>query len=909
MKSLIKDFFLTALLLSIFGWAGYEFFQDLNGEIRNEGGEVIGEISFIENTAQRKFSRRAVWGELEISSPLYNYDSLRTIENSRTSLTLIDGTEITMNANSYIVLEWGEESKNIEFLGGDISAAGSESSENLQIRSNNTVIALNKASVSLNKLDGEDISLSVDEGTIDVSRDGRTTSIEENYKASISDEITVEQEAVKLRSPQNNRLIVTTSASVPMEFTWDTILPLRNTRLELAEYKDFISFSDFEAPGSSAAMDIIPGTYYWRISGTFPDGTAYSSPSNRVVIIRDNAPSQQVPVPDEVFEYRNIPPDMAFSWEASALANGSVLQVASDAGFTSVAREISGPNNFSTLQGLTEGTWYWRVLPQYSSARLIAYSSPEIRRFSIVKNDSLEPPRLILPAPDESVNPLKLREGLRFSWKADREIGSYHLVVASDSEMNAPIVDQWLSRNSFLMEELPPVGDYYWMVEGLDRENRAVPPSPVRRFDVLEAVLSINTLRPAAESLNIVESFDNIPFAWESTLEGPYRVEVFRDGSGGTPLFSQTSNALSMNLVLPGAGKYSWQASAVDSGGNTVIASTQTPFEMVYRLSTPRFTEPDEGEALSLLGSTPLTIEWQPVGGAQYYSAELIPRDPAYPTLTREASPDTTWTISDKSLLNTGVYTLQVQAHQRLENGVINSSASAIRSFSLDRLLDYQAPRLTYPANGQRLSKLVLIENQPSFRWIQTPTLPRQKIRLSRDPNFSSLILDEERSVLSRRIPDLDTGVYYLQLSSRDDEGNSSPDSAIYSFEVTPVPPLPAVTSFQPLPGETLDMQTRDSLDFNWSAVPGTSYYRITLSSAETGKTVFKEDKWSGTNYNFSKLEDLDVGAFRFDVQAVRELDGRVFQESSVLSVPFQLTLPEIDEIPDILSPELQYAR
>ncbi len=909
MRSLIRDLFLSLVLLGIFGWAGYEFYRDLNGEIRNEGGEVIGEISYIENSAQRKFTKRAVWGELETSSPLYNYDSLRTIDDSRAVIRLIDGTEITMDANSYIVLEWGEESRNIEFLGGNISASSSDGSGGLQIRSEDTVIALNKASVSLNKTEGEEINLSVDQGTIDVSRGGRTTSIEENFKASISDDITVEQEAVKLKVPLNNRLIVTTSASVPISFTWDQVLPLTGARLEIGEYKDFINFSDYSLDGNSSSydMDIIPGTYYWRISGEFADGSSYSSPSNRVVIIRDNAPQQQVPVPDESFEFRNTPPDLAFSWEASALANESVLQIAPDPGFTEITREISGPNNFSTLQGLTEGTWYWRVIPRYSSARLIAYSAPEIRRFNITRNDSLEPPRLILPAAGEAVNPLKVKDGLRFSWKADREIGSYHIVVAGDREMNAPIVDQWLSRNSYLMEDLPPEGEYFWMVEGLDRDNKAVPPSPLRGFSIMEAVFAISTVKPVPGSLNIVESFDNIPFSWESTVEGPYRVEIFRDGS--VPLISQVFNGLASNMVLPGAGSYSWQVAALDDTGVPVITSIQTPFEMVYRLTTPRLIEPDEGDEISLLGSTPLTIEWQPVGGAQYYSAELIPRDPDYPTLTRETSAETTWTIADKALLRTGGYTLQVQAHQRLENGVINSSGSAILSFSLDQVQEYGAPRLLYPADGQRVTRQVLIENKPSFRWTQTPALPRQRIRLSRDPNFSSLILDEERSVLNRPVPDLETGVYYVQLSSEDNSGNSAPDSQISSFEVTPVPALPSVRSFSPLPEEILDMQTRDTLDFNWSDVPGTSYYRIALYSTDTGNMVFREDKWSGTNYNFRKLEDLDVGAFRFDVQAVRELDGRVFQESPVLNVPFQLTLPEIDDIPDILSPELQYAR
>lgn len=911
MRLLIKDIFLSIILLSIFGWAGYLFYEDLHGEISNEGGEVIGEISFIENGAQRKFSGRAVWGELETSTPVYNYDSLRTIDDAQAIIKLIDGTEITMAANTYIVLEWGEEARSIEFLGGNISAAASESTSDLQIKSEDTVIALNQANVTLDKQEGEDINLSVDQGTIDVTRDGETTNIEQNFRASISDNITVEQDAVKLKTPSNNRLIITTSAAIPLGFRWESILPLNNPRLEISENKNFTGLTDYELERNSEnyTIDTLPGTYYWRISGVFGDGAEYQSPANRVVILRDIAPKQQVPEVDEVFEYRNTAPDLAFSWEASPLSNGSGLQIATDSGFNNLVNDSSGPNNFSTLSTLTEGSYFWRVIPKYTAADLISYASPEVRRFFIEKNDSQEPSQLILPEADEKVNPLKTKDGLRFSWKADREIGSYHIRVAENQEMNAPLIDQWLSRNSYLMEELPPKGDYYWMVEGLDNENKAVPPSELRKFTIMDAILSIDTVKPAEGSLSIVESFDNINFSWVSTMDGPYRVEVFRKNSAGLPLVNQISNASSLNLVLPGQGEYYWQVSVIDQYENTVIASPQASFEMVQRLNTPDFKAPAEEERISLLGSTPLSIEWRPVAGASYYSAELVPENSDFPRVKRESSLETQWNISDKKDLRTGRYTLQVQAHSPVKEGIINSSRRAIRSFSLDSVQAYGAPRLTYPVEGQNISRLNILDNKPSFRWVQSPVLERQRIRLSKDPEFRSLILDDDLKTLSRLIPDLDEGRYYLQLMAEDSKGNKSPDSLIYSFSVSPIPPLQGVRSYEPLNEQIIDMQNRDDLNFSWTPVPKATYYRIALYPEGSEKAVFKEDKWNRTQYNFNKLEELDIGRFRFEVQAVREKDRDVFQESSVLTVPFELTLPEIADIPDILSPELQYAR
>ena len=911
MRSWIRDAALTLLLVSVFAWAGWMFYEDLNSQISHEGGEVIGEITFVENGAQRKYSGRALWGELEVSTPVYNYDSLRTIEDSQAIVRLLDGTEISLAANTYIVLEWGDDAQNIEFLGGNISAAGSGTESNLQIKSEDTVIALGDASVTLDKTGEEGINLSVDEGSVGVIFDGETTSIGENFNASITEELKVEQDAVKLKSPANNRLIVTTSAAVPMTFSWEQLVPLVEARLEIGEYKDFDNFSNFkiEEGATSLSLNSLPGTYYWRLTGKKEDGTSYSSPSNRMVIIRDNAPSLQVPEADERFGFRTTLPDLAFSWEAASLSNASRLQISQEPSFASILADVEGPDNFHTLSELDQGIYYWRVQPRYTAADLIAYQKPEIRRFFVERREEQSPPQLILPAADEKINPLKSEDGLRFSWKADREVGSYHLLLASDPEMKTLLRDHWMSRNSFLLEEIPPTGDYYWQIEGMDKENKSVPPSEIRRFSVMEAVLEITPLKPVPDSLSVAESFDNINFSWESSIEGPFRTEVFREGYSSTPLISKITKTENSTIVLPGTGRYYWQVSALDEKEEIVLMSEQVTFAMEQRLLPPIITAPDDKSVFSLLGEGSLDVNWLPVSDAEYYTAELIPRNSAFASLNMEATASNSWSITDKRLLRAGAYTLHVRAHKALEDSQVNTSRDAVIDFTLDRVQDYGSPRIIFPAQKQQLSQLTIEDESPSFRWVQTPVLPKQKLRLSRDPNFRSLLLDEELTTLSRPIPELEKGTYYLRILSEDGEGNTAPPSDIHAFTVIGVPPLPAVQMLQPTQGETINMELRDQLRFSWLKQPKADYYKLGLYSEGSEKALFGEEKWQSTQYNFNKLEDLDIGRFNFRIQAVREKDGMVFQESPVLELPFELTLPEITEIPDILSPEQQYAQ
>ncbi len=912
MKSWIRDFFITGLLLYAFAWAGLEFYRDLNSQISNEGGEVIGEITFISNSAQRKFSDRAVWGELETSAPLYNYDSLRTIEDSEAVIKLIDGTEITLAANTYIVLEWGEEEKSIEFLGGNISAERSGKGDStLNIKAEDTVISLDSASVTLDKSKGEAINLSVDEGAIDVTVGNKTQSIKENYRASIEDEITVEQEAVTLKYPANNRLLMTTSASVPVNFKWEQILPLENLVLEIAEQSDFRSAERLTPdPGRSEfSRAVLPGTYFWRIKGNYGDGTPYFSPANRVVLIRDSAPSLQVPQMDEVFQYRKTLPDMAFSWESSGLSNSSRLQVARDAGFTDMLTDLVSGNNFQTVREVPAGEYYWRVIPEYNTATKIAYAQADIRRFRVELNETVEPPTLILPADREQINPLKSREGLRFSWKTDREIGSYHLMIAGDPELTNLIVDQWLNKNTYLMNTLPEQGRYYWQVDGLDKENKAVPPSEIRDFDILAARIYIEPEKPARDSMLIVESYDRTPFSWDSSLEGPYEIQIFREDNALVPLMTQQVLSTPSSLPLPGAGNYYWQVGVLDRDGNTVIKSEQTPFRMADKLNQPEIRLPQADASLSVVGDNALEIQWLPVPGGEYYNAELIPANRNFPTLRKTETTGTSWIIDDKSSLRVGDYTLKIQAFNRIDEEYLNSSDPALRRFSLSKVQGYSKPVLVYPAQEQDLSRLNILEQKPFFRWTQSPPLPIQQIRVSRDPEFATTVLDEQLGVLSRAIPDLPIGTYYLQILSQDSEGNDSPPSSLYTFHITAIPALPPPGVSEPVSGAVIDMQEKDELNFRWTPVNRAEYYDLKLKRNDNGSLVFHQEKLAATGYTFSRLEDLDVGGYTLEIQAFREKDGEIFQQSELHTVPFELTLPEITVLPEILSPELQYAR
>ena len=70
--------------------SGVLFWKEYNRTLTKLNEEPIGTIVFKKRTAQRKFSDRVVWDTLKQESPVYNGDTIRTIDQSEASITFRD---------------------------------------------------------------------------------------------------------------------------------------------------------------------------------------------------------------------------------------------------------------------------------------------------------------------------------------------------------------------------------------------------------------------------------------------------------------------------------------------------------------------------------------------------------------------------------------------------------------------------------------------------------------------------------------------------------------------------------------------------------------------------------------------------------------------------------------------------
>jgi hypothetical protein len=160
-------------------------------------------------------------------------------------------------------------------------------------------------------------------------------------------------------------------------------------------------------------------------------------------------------------------------------------------------------------------------------------------------------------------------------------------------------------------------------------------------------------------------------------------------------------------------------------------------------------------------------------------------------------------------------------------------------------------------------------------------------------------------------VDDLEPGSYYWRIRSMDDDGREAPVSATRSFTITTIPDLGRPDILSPADGTDVDMQYSDELVFSWEPVPMAEYYLIKFRDLKNDRTIL-EERFTGSRYVFSDLEELDVGDFIFEVQAVREnrdVNPPSVQTSDVVRSTFTIRLQDEYEEPNVISPDTQYTR
>jgi hypothetical protein len=391
--------------------SGTAFWSEYTRTLTKLNEDPVAVIVFKKRTAQRKFIDRVVWDTLKQSSPVYNGDTIRTIEFSEAVVTFKDEvTNLTLNENTLIQIFYNDiDGARIDFSGGNLEVISGESG--VVITSGSSAITVD-GQANFNKNEkGFNISVLKGEAGFngEIIESGNILAIDANGERDTSPAIAMTSFGLSAR------VLGAPGEIVPVVFSWNTynFNPDTHVIVETALDRNFnriVESRDVNA--SSVSIPLANGSYWWRAypanggsrepaNSMYPSGTLEVIP---VAAITALSPSQA-----ERFTVSSET-GVSLSWSAAEGAFAYLLEISANADMSGVVVSRRVEETGVTQTGLETGRWYWRVTPVFPNRVTGPIPVSAVNSFSLVQSGSApvrqEPPSPPPPIAEPEPPPL-----------------------------------------------------------------------------------------------------------------------------------------------------------------------------------------------------------------------------------------------------------------------------------------------------------------------------------------------------------------------------------------------------------------------------------------------------------------------------------------------------------------------
>lgn len=408
------------------------FYFDITRQVQASGEDVVGKVTFRKEIAQRKFSNQVIWDNIEQNSPVYNYDSLRTAENSEATIHLKDGTEISVNENSMILLEMTSKELDIKFSHGSISAKRDNVDEDdvkdVKISSDTAVISIAKSDINLSQEMGKELNLTVNKGDATIKSGDREEVIKENQQViATKEEVKIYPLNLKLKNPQPQAYFILKEASKPVPFSWEPVDNKNTLTLEISNTNDFNRpMISKNVAGVSETTTLAPGIYYWRLKGINHQNKKMEfSGTRRFSIIQDEEVRLIIPSNNSVFSYKTSVPLINFRWAKGTNTSNYSLTIATDPELKNTVRSTRLNVNTISIDNLNQGSYFWQVEKLLELGGEKHTTTSNVNRFSIVKIKTIAAPMPVYPPNNQKISRLQIKtKNFTFTWKNEPEVVS-----------------------------------------------------------------------------------------------------------------------------------------------------------------------------------------------------------------------------------------------------------------------------------------------------------------------------------------------------------------------------------------------------------------------------------------------------------------------------------------------------
>jgi hypothetical protein len=455
--------------------------------------------------------------------------------------------------------------------------------------------------------------------------------------------------------------------------------------------------------------------YYWRARAKAAAGIStspYSAIQSFVTVI--DTPGVPIPV-SPLHASRNISVTPAFSWRPSPRAALYRLQVAADSAFEFIVFQDSTISDTSRQIPRLDyfATYYWRVRAS-NVGGVSPYSA--IRRFQT----EIQTPTPAAPADNATAQAV----ALTFRWSAVTGAGRYRLVIAPDSMLRNPVLeDSMITTNSRAVTGLLYSTTYFWRVQARSADNISVSPtSPIWRFTTI-------TEKPVAPTLfsptNGSQSDPNgTILVWAPALRADrYNVQISADSQFTTIVANDSTlvDTLYSIATLQPHTPYWWRVRGYNAAGYGPYSAT---WGFLTQIGVPALLSPSD--SASGLAS-PVTLRWQVASGAAAYHVQVA-TDSIMTTFIRNDSTATGPAVDLTVLEAYTKYYWRVRAIDQRGAGAY----SPTRWF-ITELVAPRAPLQVAPTSG-----ILKASTTQTFRWLTTRLAVKYELQISLDSPFDS---------------------------------------------------------------------------------------------------------------------------------------------------------------------------
>jgi hypothetical protein len=727
----LEAFFLTSLCL-IFVSATIGLALDLVAIVESSAEEEIGTVVFRQRRADRKFTEQVLWTSLPQGSPVNNRDTIRTASDSAATIYLKDGTRISLDEETMILIDIRREESRLDVSGGAIIVSRAPAFVPAAVvasdpRAANTstpsgtadgATDLTRPRAPVEVFQAPEITIVtrlgkviVEEGSLALRDDGRQVSVAVNSGSAVlstaagratldvAQSATIEETgavvgAVALSStlPAQGFEILSASDAAFVDFEWMASIGFVGT-LTIATNPDFRNVVD-NAPvaGTKATLMLGVGVYYWRV-----EGEGQETKPRRLSVTELVSPGI-IDTAQQRISYRGDRlPLVDLTWFPAYPKTDYLVEASVSKAFSPVAISTRTSSTSLSVTPPADGVWFWRARALYPSSGL--ETSTQTASF-IVERMPVEAP-VLRGAPSTPIRASALSiltGGTVISWDIIEGADAYLVTVAHDEPLTRIVYQRRSIASSAKLDARLDPGQY-WVAVSAEANGMVSPPSAPRSLIVAnpEPITLVSPSVGAALPAGTVLA----DASWRDPNGlGRYVVELAPD-KGFSAVVANTEVVGTRGiLAIPNgsSGTLYWRVVRIDDNGESLLVSAASNIWLPWLMESPIQHKPRDGEGVDVFYSSTIDFSWEGVSSANYYLLKLNRMLSGNPVLLREwTTTETSLSLSDLSMLAEGNYAWDIIAYDKREETIFGSSELSRAYFKIVQSKEVEAPVIELP--------------------------------------------------------------------------------------------------------------------------------------------------------------------------------------------------------------------